>query len=423
MNKLNKHMKRIIVLMVSILSIQSLSYLPSAHAENVTYWYSQKGLTYQGKTLTSMCYIACYAMILKNLGIDTDPVDVYVANGCSNYANHTKIGAAYGVDTSEKGDLSGLTTTKKKEQIRKLLAEHPEGIIVGGCYSGSSYHYVVAIKADDNYIYFDDPAYGTKAEGSCIKLANTWKLTWSNLSMYRIIRKNKNTAVQTTAPVATPKVTIVPTTPAATSSADVINTVEPTATPAPTPNSTNVKDYTVPTRSIYLKNPIMKGEDVKWVQAALYTLGYDITIDGSFGNVSWKTVKTYQKTSKLTVDGCVGSATRKSLISSLGLLETRGNLTKLKKMSSVNGKVTSSNTYSTTISWTAQSSAQGYQVVYADNEDFESKSKKKVTKNSAKLTKLVPNKTYYIKARAYTVVGNVKVYGKYSSVIKVKVSK
>ena len=428
MKRLRKHLNKIIILMVSILSMQSLIHLPSVNAEHVTYWYSQKGLSYQGKTLTSMCYITCYAMILKNLGIDADPVGVYVANGCSNYANHSKIGAAYNVDTSEKGSLSGLSTSKKKEKIRGLLEEHPEGIIVGGCYSGSSYHYVVAVKADDEYIYFDDPAYGNKADGCCIKLDKTWKLTWSNLSMYRIIKKNSTaskttTPVKTTAPASTANITIAPTTVTAAPTMTVTNTVKPTATPAPTKNSTNVKDYTVPKRSIYLKNPIMKGEDVKWVQAALYTLGYDIVVDGSFGSGSKKIVKTYQSDNKLTADGCVGSGTRKALISSLSIKEAKGKLKKVTKVTAVNSAVANNNTYSANISWKAQSVASGYQIVYADNENFKSKKQKKVTKNSAKLTKLVPNKTYYIKTRAYILVDNVKVYGKYSSVIKVKVAK
>lgn len=422
MKNLKKRIKKSVMFLAAVLVIQSLCHFSSVNAGQAAHWFSQKGLSYQGKKLTSMCYITCYAMILKNLGIETDPVSVYVANGYSNYANHSKIGTAYNVDTSEKGSLSGLSVAKKKEKIRELLEEHPEGIIVGGCYSGSSYHYIVAIKADDKYIYFDDPAYETEDSGCCIKLENTWKLTWNNLSMYRIIKKNEVEVTKTATPA---PATIEPTQTvnAATQTPVVSASVNPTATPAPTANSTNVKDYKVPVRSIYLKNPIMKGEDVKWVQAALYTLEYDILVDGSFGAKSKKTVKLYQKDNKLTVDGCVGSGTRKALIFSLNKKEIKESLKKVKKMSATNSEIASNNMYTSVISWKEQSAADGYQIVYADNADFKSKKQKKVSKNSVKLTKLSPNKTYYIKTRAYGMVDNVKVYGKYSSIIKVKVTK
>ena len=427
MNMTKKNLRKMIIVMVSILTIQSFHPLVWVNAESVAHWYSQKGLTYQGKNLTAMCYITCYAMILKNLGIEADPVDVYVANGCSNYANHSKIGTAYNVDTSEKGSLSGLSVEKKKEKIRQLLQSHPEGVIVGGCYSGSSYHYVVAIKADDNYIYFDDPAYATKADGCCIKLGSTWKLTWNNLSMYRIVKKNKKPIEQSKEPETTkePQITEKPeTNPTSTQTpSPAVSTAEPVVTPKPTPNSTNVKDYQVPKRLIYLKNPIMTGEDVKWVQAALHTLGYQISVDGEFGKDSKKIVKLYQGDNKLEADGCVGSGTRAAMISSLDKKEIKVSLKKVSKVSAVNGKILENNTYETTVSWQGQSAAAGYQIVYADNEKFTSKKQKKVTKNSIKLTKLVPNKTYYIKVRAYGLSGKEKVYGKYSSVMKVKTEK
>ena len=63
-------------------------------AQEDEHYYSQKGWSYNGKTLTSLCYITSYAMILKNMGKDVNPVDVYVANGYSNYVVHSKIASA-----------------------------------------------------------------------------------------------------------------------------------------------------------------------------------------------------------------------------------------------------------------------------------------------------------------------------------------
>lgn len=414
MREFKKHTKKLVIALVVIVALQSLIQMSSVDAEQKTYWYSQKGLTYHGTALTSMCYITCYAMILKNLGLDADPISVYVANDYSNYANHNKIGTAYNVDTSDKGDLSTLTASEKKEKIRTLLKEHPEGIIVGGCYSGSSYHYIVAVKADDNNIYFDDPAYANESDGCCITLNKTWKLTWNNLSMYRIIKKNNTTTPASTEVVPTEIVPEADATPAPTTSI---------STPEPTPASTDINEYIIPTRTIYFTDPIMKGEDVKWVQAALYTLGYDISIDGSFGKSSKKTVKIYQSKNSLTSDGYVGSKTRKAILKSLEVKAAKEKLKKVTKMSAVTNKVLSSNIYSAVISWKKQTVADGYQVVYADNEKFASKITKNILKNRVKLTKLVPNNTYYIKTRAYTLVDGVKVYGKFSSVTKIKALK
>lgn len=68
--------------------------------------------------------------------------------------------------------------------------------------------------------------------------------------------------------------------------------------------------------SHYLKN-FTKGNFVKWTQTQLKRKGYDLGsygIDGGYGTDTEKAVKKYQKDKGLTVDGCVGIATVKSLV-------------------------------------------------------------------------------------------------------------
>ena len=55
--------------------------------------------------------------------------------------------------------------------------------------------------------------------------------------------------------------------------------------------------------------PIM----VKWLQTRLKELGYDISVDASFGPDTRQKVKNFQKSKHLSVDGYVGSATYKAL--------------------------------------------------------------------------------------------------------------
>ena len=66
--------------------------------------------------------------------------------------------------------------------------------------------------------------------------------------------------------------------------------------------------------------------------------------------------------------------------------------------------------------------AKGYQLQYALNKKFKKKSiQTKKTKYTIK--KLKKKKTYYIRVRAYKMNGKKKVYGKWSTVKKVKIRK
>ena len=81
------------------------------------------------------------------------------------------------------------------------------------------------------------------------------------------------------------------------------------------PSLPNPNDYTVPTRDLYYNSSsVMTGDDVRWVQAVLYRLGFSVTIDGSFGPGTKSAVQQFQSAYGLTVDGSCGPATRTKLI-------------------------------------------------------------------------------------------------------------
>lgn len=83
----------------------------------------------------------------------------------------------------------------------------------------------------------------------------------------------------------------------------------------------NANPYPEPTRLLYKKSPMMRGEDVKWVQAYLIDHGClkpfnakgQNNIDGIFGNDTDLAVRKFQAQSKITVDGKVGIVTREYL--------------------------------------------------------------------------------------------------------------
>lgn len=64
--------------------------------------------------------------------------------------------------------------------------------------------------------------------------------------------------------------------------------------------------YQEPTSTI---NRDMKGKGVSWVQWELREAGYDIMVDGVFGDITDKAVRRYQASCKLMVDGKVGPKT------------------------------------------------------------------------------------------------------------------
>lgn len=95
--------------------------------------------------------------------------------------------------------------------------------------------------------------------------------------------------------------------------------------------------------------------------------------------------------------------------------------TKVKKVTAKNsGKKT------VTLSWEKVTGAKGYQIQYALNKKFTKKKKAKFInkgKGKATIKKLKKKKTYYFRVRAYKLNGKKKIYGKWSSVKKVKIKR
>ena len=71
----------------------------------------------------------------------------------------------------------------------------------------------------------------------------------------------------------------------------------------------------------------------------------------------------------------------------------------------------------------AEDSVTGYQIVYADNSSFNSSKKITTQDTSAVIKKLTQGKTYYVKVCAYKKVEGKTIYGAYSTVKKIKISK
>jgi peptidoglycan hydrolase-like protein with peptidoglycan-binding domain len=62
-----------------------------------------------------------------------------------------------------------------------------------------------------------------------------------------------------------------------------------------------------------LANPNSRGDDVRAVQQAIARAGFPLTADGVFGPATDRAVRQFQASRGLTVDGIVGSQTRRAL--------------------------------------------------------------------------------------------------------------
>jgi murein L,D-transpeptidase YcbB/YkuD len=58
---------------------------------------------------------------------------------------------------------------------------------------------------------------------------------------------------------------------------------------------------------------LVQGDEVRQVQQALVKAGFNIQVDGFFGNDTDKAVRQFQQQKGLTVDGIVGAKTQKAL--------------------------------------------------------------------------------------------------------------
>lgn len=75
------------------------------------------------------------------------------------------------------------------------------------------------------------------------------------------------------------------------------------------------------------------------------------------------------------------------------------------------------------VTWKKVPNSLGYQIQYATNKKFKKAKKKTVKSTFVTLKKLKKKKTYFIRIRAYKIADGKKVYGKWSSVKKVKIKK
>ena len=73
--------------------------------------------------------------------------------------------------------------------------------------------------------------------------------------------------------------------------------------------------------------------------------------------------------------------------------------------------------------WKKLTNVSGYQLQYAPNKKFKKAKSKTVKSSSVTLKKLKKKKTYFVRVRAYKLANGKKVYGKWSSVKKVKIKK
>lgn len=75
------------------------------------------------------------------------------------------------------------------------------------------------------------------------------------------------------------------------------------------------------------------------------------------------------------------------------------------------------------VTWKKLTNISGYQIQYATNKKFKKAKSKTIKSTSVILKKLKKKKTYFVRVRAYKVVGGKKVYGKWSAGKKVKIKK
>lgn len=78
--------------------------------------------------------------------------------------------------------------------------------------------------------------------------------------------------------------------------------------------------YGPATKDVIRQHPLQRGfksDQVKWLQQALKSLGYSLTVDSSFGPATEKAVKKFQKDYKLLQDGYAGVDTHTKIITKL----------------------------------------------------------------------------------------------------------
>lgn len=145
------------------------------------------------------------------------------------------------------------------------------------------------------------------------------------------------------------------------------------------------------------------------------------------GKTKTPEVRAYLGGKKLTLnkDFTVSYSNNKNIgmatVTVKGCGEYSGSFSKTFKISTAKQKITKIKAAKGgfTAKWEKQSMADGYQLKYANNSDFENGKSKYVKTNSTtslSVSKLRSGKTYFVKVRSYTTVGGKKIYGDWSDV-------
>ena len=124
--------------------------------------------------------------------------------------------------------------------------------------------------------------------------------------------------------------------------------------------------------------------------------------------------KTNTNTNSQTTSSGTGNAGKKQSTASKVVKVKAPGKVKVTSVKNVKGKKISTK-------WKKVKGAKGYQLQYALNKKFKKKKSVQTKKTKYTIKKLKKKKTYYIRVRAYKMNGRKKVYGKWSTVKKIKV--
>ena len=185
-----------------------VSYDSAAVPEEPTHYYFYQGDSAWGFSRAvrkKACVLTSMAMLLKNVGEDTDPKQTYKNNGNNSGMNFTKVLKYYGRNYSAAlphnseymksyDVLAGTTYINNPKQnyeaaVKEALKEHPEGVICYFVKSDSRRHAIVAIGVDeDGNIRYND-AGRLNSKGQNITFKNTWcsykhKMTYEHFAYF-----------------------------------------------------------------------------------------------------------------------------------------------------------------------------------------------------------------------------------------------
>ena len=170
-----------------------------------------------------------------------------------------------------------------KVQLLALLDKHPEGVVI---YDRATPHAILLTDYTDGVFYCADPASGNKA--GRMPISGAYRVTIENADSYWYVVASSASGSGTQTVLAT----------------------QPRSKPTPS-YSPDPSQYKVSySRQLYYRSGnLMRGNDVKYMQACLSYLGYDVDVDGVFGSGTDSVVRLFQEDYGLSADGYCGKAT------------------------------------------------------------------------------------------------------------------